>query len=189
MLRKLAVLAVVLAVTAAPALAVQATTQITLNMPSLVILYYRSSVTFNVTDTDLAGVLLTGANPNNEGPVILAGLGGDANVTGADYSAGAVTTTVTNFWGVRSIAPVGDQTQVTVSFSPANLSNGTDTITMNNALTDLAGVGGFASNQAVFAPTGMALQLGDVRFDLDLSGMASPGSYTGGGILIDAVNI
>ena len=189
MLKKFSVLTLLLALTAAPALAVQATTQVTLNMPSLVILYYRSSVTFNVADTDLAGVLLTGANPNNEGAAVIAGLGGDAGVTGADYSAGAVTSTVTNFWGVRSIAPGGQNTRVTVSFSPASLSNGTDNITMSNALTDLAGVGGFAASNVVFPPTGMGLQLGDVRFDLDLSTMASPGSYTGGGILIDAVNI
>lgn len=190
MLRKLCILAVLCVVTAAPAMAVQATTQINMNMPSLLILYYRSSVTFDITAGNLSGVLLTGSNPSDEGAVTISGLSGDAGVAGTDFSASSATATVQNFWGVRSIAnPATVNTQVTVSISSANLSNTIDTITMSNIATDLAGVGGFAASNVIFPPTGLSLQLGDVQFDVDLSGVTSPGAYTGGSILIDAVNI
>lgn len=188
MIRKLVVFLVLVAVTAAPALAVQATTQINMDMPSLVILYYRNTVTFNVADTDLAGVMLTGANPSDEGATTVNGFGGDAGVAGTDFSSSA-TATVQNFWGVRSFAPAAQSTQVTVTISTATLSNGGSTITLSNPLTDLAGVGGFGSNVVSFPPTGATLQLGDVQFDVDMSAMTTTGSHTGGAILIDAVNI
>lgn len=190
MLRKICVLAALFVMTAAPVLAVQATTQINMNMPSLLILYYRSSVTFNISASNLSGVMLTGSNPSDEGSVSISGLSGDAGVAGTDFSPSSATATVQNFWGVRSIAnPATQNTQVTVSISGANLSNTVDTITMSNIATDLAGVGTFAADNVTFPPTGLTLQLGDVQFDVDLSGVSSPGSYTGGSILIDAVVI
>lgn len=189
MIRKLVVFVLLAAVTSAPALAVQATTQISMDMPSLVILYYRGSVAFNVADTDLSGVLLTGLNPNDEGPVAVNGFGGDAGVSGADFSAGAATATVQNFWGVRSFHGAGQNTQVTVSVTGNTLSNGGSTITISNPRTDLAGVGGFPGASVVFPATGFALQLGDVQFDVDMTAMTVAGNHTGGTILIDAVNL
>lgn len=190
MIRKLVVVVLLAAVTSVPALAVQATTQISMDMPSLVILYYRDSVAFNVADTDLGGALLTGLNPNNEGPVTINGFGGDAGVTGADFSpTGVATATVQNFWGVRSFHGAAQNTQVTVSVSSGTLSNGGSTITINNPRTDLAGAGGFAAASIIFPATGFALQLGDVQFDVDMSAMTAAGNHTGGSILIDAVNL
>ena len=186
MLRRVFVFALLAALTVALALAVQATTQINLNMPSLIILYFRSAVNFTVADTDLSGTMLSGANPNNEAAAAVAGFGGDAGVTGADFSSTA-TATVQNFWGVRSFAGAGASTRVTVSVSSATLSNGASTITLSNPRTDLAGVGTFAADNIVFPPTGFALQLGDIQFDSDMSSMTLPGNHTGGAILIDAV--
>ena len=76
----------------------------------------------------------------------------------------------------------------TLSLSTPTMTNGGDSITMSNIATDLAGVGTFAADNVVFPPTGLALQLGDVQFDVDLSLVGGAGSYTGGAILIDAVN-
>jgi hypothetical protein len=186
MLRKAFVFILLAALAAVPALAVQATTQINLDMPSLVILYFRSAVNFTVADTDLSGAMLAGANPNTENAAAVNGFGGDAGVTGADFSTTA-TATVQNFWGVRSFAGVGSNTRVTVSVSSATLNNGASAITLSNPRTDLAGAGTFAADNIVFLPTGFALQLGDLQFDADMSAMTLPGNHTGGAILIDAV--
>ena len=194
MTRKLIVLAL-LAMAALPAMAqTTATTNVNMNLPSFVFLYYRGTVTFNLTEANLATALMGGGNPFDEGATSIASLTGDAGVTAASYNdPAALVATVTNFWAVRSLATAPLNTQVSVSFPVGGdtLSNGTDTITLANVETDTSG-GGFGSSSVSFPPTGLAIgafQLGDVQFDVDMSAVSTDGSYTGGAITISAQNL
>ena len=176
------------AVAATPNLA-QVQTDITMTMPGLVVLYYRTEVTFDVDAGTLGG--LVNAVPA-EGTTSITGLSGNAGVTGNGFDAiDSLTATVSNFWAVRSIGP--NNTEVTVSVSDGTLNPvGTGEILIANPLTRLSGAGAFASDVVDFAPTGFgagSAQLGDVQFDVDLSGVEDSGDYTGGEITIDAVNL
>ena len=201
MIRKITVLTLfvaALALIAAPAQAQSAsqsaTATVNINMPSFLVLYYRSSVTFDLTEAQLAALVGHATNTVDEGSVAgLAAFNDDAGVSGAGFTApSALTGTLTNFWGVRSVAPSSENTTVTVSVTNGNVVNGASTILLSNAQTRLSGAGAFASNSVTFAPTGLgagSLQLGDVQFDVDMSGAAISGAYIGGTIQVTAQNI
>lgn len=193
--RKLFVLALfALAVAAAPTMAQQtAQTQVNMNMPSFVVLYYRNAVTFDISEAQLASLVGHASGTVDEGSTTLNDFSGDAGVTGSGFTEpSSLSGTVTNFWGVRSIGAPGEQTQVSVSVTTGTISNGTDTIAISNALTRTAGGGAFSASSVTFAPTGLGagnIQLGDVQFDVDLSGVSSSGAYTGGVVEVTAQNI
>lgn len=187
---------------AAPAAAqTTATTNVSINIPSFVMLYYRADVSFDVGDSVMAALIGEGSNPADEGGTTVAfdsSFAADAGVSGTatGFTAlGSATATVSNFWGVRSLAPVGGSTQVSVSFPSGGdtLSNSTDSITLTGLETDVSG-GSFGGASVSFGPTGLGglpggLQLGDVRFNVNLGGVSTSGSYTGGQIEVTAQNI
>lgn len=193
--RKLVALVVfVLAMATVPAMAQQtAQTQINMNMPSFVVLYYRNAVTFDVSEAQLASLVGHAAGTVDEGTVTLNDFTGDAGVVGSGFNEPtSLSGTVTNFWGVRSIGAPGEQTQVSVAVTTGAISNGTDTINISNPLTRTAGGGAFTASSVTFAPTGLGaanIQLGDVQFDIDLTGVSSAGAYTGGVVEVTAENI
>ena len=205
MLRKLMVLGIFAAAAlaiAAPAQAqtITSQTQVSINVQPFVILYFRNSVQFDVTDAQLAALIGASANPVNEGDATGLTLsetpGADAGVTGAGFTApSGLKGTVNNFWGVRSVgdASLTGETQVSVSITTGTLTNpSADTIAIANAVTKLSADAAFAGSQVQFPATGLgaaSLQLGDVQFDVDMTNVSTSGNYTGGVIEVVAQNI
>ena len=207
MYRKLLTLALFVAAaslvaTPAAAQAAQGTTDITIRMPSFVILYYQGSVELrpdNATVAALAGATATEIDEADSVPIL--DFTGSANVDGDGTAIGNATATLTNFWAVRSLAAPGPGTGTTVTVSfptvPAGsdtLTNGTASMVMSNLDTRAPGSIDATFNgdgSSSFDATGLglgALQLGDVRFEVDLTNATFSGDYTTGAIQIDAVN-
>jgi hypothetical protein len=199
MFRKLtafALFTVGIALLALPAQAASGTTSISINLPSFVMLYYRSSVTFLPSDATMTALIGEAANPADLGNIDLTAFTDDAAVDGdgSGYTGlTSVTATVSNFWAVRSLAPSGGLTEVSVAWSGGStLTNpNSDTMALSNLETQASGGTWGASD--TFTPTGLgpltSATQGDVRFDVDLSNAATSGNYSGASILITALNI
>lgn len=191
-----AILVLVLAAAATPTMAqTTATTNVQMNMPSLLILYYQGTITFNISQADMdaiiggSGAINEGIDPN------IAGFSGNGGITGNPagnpFTAPASQQAeVTTFWGVRSMAPV--QTQVTVSITGGTMTNGTSQILISNEETRLTGDPWAGLTTVLFPPTGMGaanMQTGDVRFDVDLTNADLQGLYTGATVEVQALNL
>jgi len=191
-MKKVLLLVLLAAVASAPVMAITASTEIRINMPSMVILYYRDQVTFDVSDSQLAALVGVSPNPYDEGTATGSGMTIDAGVAGTTYtSPSSVTGTINNFWAVRSIGAPTESTEVTVSIPTPSMSNGTDTITLSSPLIRLT-AGSFSGTVVSFGPTGFggsAAQLGDVQFTVDMSGATTSGMYDGAFVMISAVNV
>jgi len=193
----LALFTVGVALIAVPAQAqTSGTTSVSINLPSFVMLYYRSSVNIQATDATMTGLIGEAANPADLGNINLADFVDDAQVDGS--SSGytgltAVTATISNFWAVRSLAPSGGQTEVSVIWSGgvSTLTNpDSDTLALSNLETQASGGTWGASD--TFPPTGLGAvnaTQGDVRFDVDFSNADPSGNYTGASIVITAQHI
>ncbi|MCP3979328.1 MAG: hypothetical protein GY716_08370 [bacterium] len=189
-MKRLLVVLLMLATAAAPALAASAATSIQFDVPSIVILYYHGTINFDISEAALASAL-AGGTEVDEGTLTLNGLSGSGNLTATPFNnPAALTASVDNFWAVRSISRVAEQTQVSVSLSTSTLSNGAGgTITINNPLTDLNGVAPTGSSVS-FGATGLStFASGDLAVNVDMSGVNNAGLYAGGSIVITAVNL
>jgi len=193
MLRKLVLFALLgLACAAAPAVA-QVQTSVNMDMPGFVILYYRSSVTFNIDQTELSSALAPTANGGAAPPVTTL-LGGDVGVTGAAINdPSTLLGRVTSFWAVRSVgSALGTQVNVSVTGSTLAHSSGLAGVEIDiaNAGTRVNGSGAPFGASVTFPSTGLGtVVVGDVEFDVDLSGVSRSGSYAGGEIEIEALNL
>lgn len=198
-MRKYVLLALLtVAVAFVPTMAQQTSdTTVNMTMPSFLILYFRPAVTFNIQATDLES--LYGNGPVSEGGSISAnGFDIDATVDGG-VTAGTFPTTdpkgiVRNFWAVRSISANG--TQVSVSITDGAIDHATvagATIGISNPETQSTNLDPQTWATSVsFNSTGLgagAVELGDVRFDVDMSGATVDGSYTGGTVRVTAQNL
>ena len=172
------------------------TTSVSIDLPSFVMLYYRSSITIVPSDATLTALIGEAANPADLGNTNLTAFTDDALVDGSSTGFTAltsVTATISNFWAVRSLAPSGSSTQVDVAWSAGitTLTNpDLDTISLSNLETQAAG--GTWGALDSFPPTGLGAgnaTQGNVRFDVDLSVAATSGSYTGASIIVTAQNI
>jgi hypothetical protein len=190
-----AILVLGLAAAATPTMAQTATTNVQMRMPSLLILYYQGTVTFDISQADMdtivggSGLVDENVDPN------IAGFSGDAGITGNPAGnpftpVGSEQAEVTTFWGVRSMAT--NQTQVTVSIASGTMTNGASQIVISNEETRLNGDPWAGLTTVLFPPTGMGvgnMQTGDVRFDVDLTNAGLEGLYTGATIDIVATNM
>ena len=188
----LAILIMGLAAAATPTMAqTTATTNVQMNMPSMLILYYQGTVTFNISQADMNAIVGASGAINEAVDPNIAGFSGDAGLNGTPFTpVGPEQAEVTTFWGVRSMATT--QTEVTVAITGDTLTNGTSSIVISNPETRLNGNGWPGVLTVAFPPTGMGvgnMQTGDVRFDVDLTGAGFEGLYTGATIQISAVNL
>lgn len=172
------------------------TTAVSINLPSFVMLYYRSSISIVPSDATMAGLINEAANPADLGNINLTDFTDDALVDGdsSGYVAlNSVTATISNFWAVRSLAPAGGTTQVGVAWSGgvSTLTNpDLDTMALSNLETQ-TGAGAWGAT-ASFPPTGLgavAATQGNVRFDVDLTAAATSGNYSGASIIVTAQNL
>ena len=198
-MRKIVLFALLtVAVAAVPSMAQQqADTTVNMTMPSFLILYFRPAVTFNIQASDLESIY--GNGPLSEGGSSSGnGFDIDATVDGG-VSSGSFPTTdptgvVRNFWAVRSISTNG--TQVDVSITDGAIDHATvagASIGISNAETQSTNLDPQTWASSIsFNSTGLgsgAVELGDVRFDVDLSGATVDGSYTGGTVRVTAQNL
>lgn len=176
-MKRAMLLAVLLALLAAPMAFAQATgnTSIYVQFPRIAILYYRSSITLQPSASDLI-TAFAGSNPVNTGAqtittftAALGSLEGDA-VTPATPFTTNVLTTINNFYQVRA----NYRFEVTVSITDGILqgdgTTGSGNILMSNVATELNDSGTWAATVQQPNPGGLGtVHKGDVRFDLDFS--------------------
>ena len=192
----LAILVLGLAAVATPTMAqTTATTNVQMNMPSMLILYYQGTVTFNIAQADMDSIVGGSGAFNEAVDPNIAGFTGDAGITGDPAGnpftpVGSEQAEVTTFWGVRSMATL--ETQVTVAITSGTMTNAGSQIVISNEETRLSGDAWGGLTVVSFPPTGMGvgnMQTGDVRFDVDLTNAGLQGLYTGATIEIQALNL
>ena len=167
-----------------------------ITIPSVMILYCFTGVNVNVSATDLAtvagaasGAVTTGTAPTVSITPTTGSI--DATLTGlntAGTNLSSVTLTLNDVCAYRAI---GTDVDVTLpggaSFSGTLSDGGTSAITMSNPLVQVAS-SGFASSQSGVAASGLGTPVSiDLRATLDLSGVTSAASHTGGLITVQAV--
>lgn len=156
-------------------------TDVDINFPNIVILNYPSSLTIDFTATDpledandegsLTPAAVTLASP----ATIAAGLTPTAGTLNIPNS---VAVTVEDVWAVRGLSDDGDIT-VAATIDTASATNSTSTATISG----LEVVDGATSGASIDVPSpGFALSnavIGDITFDLDISGVTVAGIHTG----------
>lgn len=154
-------------------------TDVTVNFPDIIILHYPNSLTLNFTASD--------ANIDEGGLSATDALGAtaslDANIipliAGDTYDTDTVAATVSNVWAVRGITASGS-IDVAVNLDAATASNGTSDAVMSALQVQTASVAAGDPIQ-VAAPGLRAVNatVGDIVFDLDISGVTASGDHTG----------
>lgn len=170
-----------------PVAAVSGTTDITINVPDIIILHYYSALTLDFDDLNQA---LDEGTPTL-GPVALAanvtfagGLAATLDSTYETLPGGVMTVTIEDAWAVRALTSLGNVT-VSTSLDVADATNtAASTVTLGSLQVDSPNdtdSGTFGTTSEFSAP-GMAkptAEVGDVRFTLDISGATLPGAHTG----------
>lgn len=182
----------------APTATAQATgnMNVSVDIPSLVILWYYGDVNVDISAADLAGVLVSGASGNaavNLGaaldqPAFTPDLAINPTLDGDPTSVGLE---LRNTWAVLSIGRGGGGgTEVSVTLTNDTLTGPVgNTLTLANVRAQSPSSGG-AGSTINFPPTGFTgRETGDVLVDLDLSQASVEGAYTGGQITITATNL
>ena len=200
MFRKILVLTLFIAGTAilATPAAAQANgaTNISIDLPSMVILYYRTSVELAPTEAVMQTLIGEGSDSISGAGVTLTDFSGDATIDGSEGGYTAPTTvqaTIDNFWAVRSLG--SGNTTVAVAWNSgtptATLTNpGSDTIDLT-ALQTQAATGGTWGASDSFPSTGLGAggpMQGDVRFTVDLTAADTAGVYGGASVMITATS-
>ena len=200
MFRKLLVLTLFIAgsaIIATPAAAATGATNISIDLPSMVILYYRTAVELAPTEAVMQTLLGEAGSSVSGGGVTLTDFSGDATVDGTEGSYTAPTTvlaTIDNFWAVRSLG--SGNTTVDVAWNTATptatLTNpNSDTIDLTVLQTQAATGGTWGASDS-FPSTGLGAggpMQGDVRFTVDLTGADTAGVYAGASVVITATSI
>ena len=165
--------------------AVSGTTAVTVNAPDIIILHYYSALTLDFAALNEA---LDEGTPTLGTPALAANVsfagGLTATVNSTYETAGVMTVTVTDAWGVRALTNLGNVTVTGVLDTAAATNTAASTVTLgaleigdSTSTTYNAGATGIQ-----FVAPGMAkagAYIGDVRFTLDISGATLPGAHTG----------
>jgi len=177
---------------AAPAAAqVSGQTNISIDFPPLIILYYYGTMNITLTAADLEGVFSGGTNPVNRGIASSTnGLSPNLNIDASLASPGGTATAtldLVNSWAVRAIATSAQSIQVGITIDTATLTlSGSDQITMSNGQVCQNG-GASCGATTSFAPTGLGnAEIGDIMLDLDFTNATHSGTYSGGQFTITA---
>jgi hypothetical protein len=150
-------------------------TDVTINFPNIIILYYIDALTLNFNPAIDQAVNEGGAADTQP---LATPAAFDAGLTpGSSGIPGSIAVTVEDVWAVRGITASG-QITVNPQIDVANATNGSSTATMSN-LQVQSGTTGPADPISITAPGFGNAVLGDIVFDLDISGVTSAGSHTG----------
>lgn len=195
------VVVVALLVPAVPAQAATGTTNVSVSINPLIILYYYSNASVDLSSADLATVFgLASADSSvataTMGTPTVVPAAGSATVTPgtaltstppASTSANIV---LLNNWGVRSIGNGTTNTQVAVAVGTSTLTRaGGGTMTIGSVGTRLSGGGAFGAN-VNWAPLGLGnVQYGDVQVPINFTGGTLAGTYSGGTYVITASSL
>ncbi len=187
-MKKLLITSALLAGLAAPlhsATAATGLTDVSVNLPNIIILHYLDSValTFTATaDTSVVETNVTGSGPL--GALTVAGglTTGSLSVAGIDsVNLSAVPVTINNAYAIRGLSASGDASVSNV-ITTADATKGGSTVTLSNPGVSAATItlGGLGGANAVF---------GNVTFDVDLSAATESGNHTGAQYTITAAGI
>jgi hypothetical protein len=174
---------------AAPASAqVSATSDIAIQVPSIVILYYYPTINVGLSQAALLTALTGGTNPISMGAISPAagGFSQDLNIVPTDLNIDPTATVLEldNAWAVRSIHANNVQVSIALTSDTLSFGGGSSTIVMSN---EQVGVGGtWGSSVAFPAPGIQNYTTGDVRLSLDFTNATESGNYTGGQFEITA---
>lgn len=177
---------------------VSGTTDVDITLNPLIILFYFGNVDVTISDTDLAGVVLSpNTNPVDEGTAPVSGFSDNLGVDGTTNftSPTTVNLDLLSSWAVRAVGN-GNDVRVSVnttcggcdttlehSTTPAN------TIDITGVQIDTSG-GAFGSSQVDITPAGLGTAIvGDIRVILDLTGAGLSGVYEDGVFEISAVSL
>lgn len=166
----------------APVNAATGTTNIGVTINEFVVLYYFDKISFSLTAADLVQHIDSNAaaDPANSvedlGEKILGSLSltagvvsGDAAISITDPTPGAIAVTIADAWAVSSV----DDGSLSIAVSNAGgLVKGGEVITTT-------GVG----TNTVIGTAGLNIQKGDIKFNMDISSVASGGEYVGAFII------
>lgn len=186
---------VALLMAAAPATAqVTGQTDISIDFPPLIILYYYSDVTVTISASDLAGFVISGwdgTSAIDQGSQTGSGFEPDLTVpTATDGSLSAALLALRNMWGIRAVGDNGDITVSTALVTGSETLTGSNggTITMGDTIgLRLSGDTGAGVTPVDFTPQGLGtVQFGDVVIPLNLQDAAQGGLYQGGQFTISA---
>ncbi|MCW8962168.1 MAG: hypothetical protein OQL16_00130 [Gammaproteobacteria bacterium] len=165
-------------------------TSISVTIPDIIILHYVSSLSITFTGAGLDTQDDEGAATGFSGAfaATVAAVGGlttgtlDSD-TAFDTTGGIATVTVSDAWAVRGVTSTGD-IRVSGTISDASANNVASIVTLSNILLDSANdATSFADANSDFTAPGMAkpnAELGDVRFDVDISAVTLTGAHTTG---------
>jgi hypothetical protein len=175
---------------------ISGTTDIEIDFPPLLILFYYSTVDLTISAANLqAAVLTPNVNPVDRGTFngVTSGFTEDLAIDSSTNFSSTVTLTLNNAWAVRSVGPLLGQVQIDLDF-PVNTLTHTgvpaNTIGLGNILTtEDAGPSGPA-NPVVFDHQGLGNPVtGDITIDLNLSNAGLSGTYNGGSYRVTATSI
>ena len=194
-LKRIAVSGVVLSMASvASAASISGSTDFRVTLPEILVLYHWDDAHLTLTD-----IATTPDNDSDTGREIsdttahdlTASLGsgpytitGDVATTAPSNALNTVAVTLKNSWAVRSLSN-GNVSLALTNPNPTlkNVTDNSVTITTSNATlaSTSNGVGG--SNSAnMTIPSGWAPVMGDINFNLDLSGANKPGEYNTRGV-------
>jgi hypothetical protein len=167
-------------------------TDIEIDFPPLIILFYFSTVDLTISAANLEAAVLSVANPVDRGTYAGTSFTENLNVdTAADFTTD-VTLTLNDAWGIRSVGAVGGSVQVDMTIQSSTLTHtvdGTATIELSNISTTES-VGATSGATVTFAHQGLGTPVtGDVTMDADLGGASVSGTYNGGTYRVTATAI
>jgi|KNS7NT10metaT_FD_contig_51_1017930_length_664_multi_6_in_0_out_0_1 hypothetical protein len=165
-------------------------TDVTFNLPGIVILHYASDITVQIPASYFGGA---DQAFDDSAPKTLTGLTVNAavDVSGgpADALINAATATIQNAWAVRSLSSTGNS-QVAITLDTATATGTAGSITVSNPQVSADG-STFGANASFTSPGLLSsnAEFGDVSLDLDMSAATSAGDFTGAQYTVEATNI
>ena len=163
---------------------VTGTTDIDIDFPPLLILFYYSNVDLTISAANLEAVVLSVANPvdrgtHNTGTSFTTDLAIDSST---NFNS-TVTLTLQNAWAIRSVGNAGTQVQVTVALTDDTLlhsGGGGESLVLSNIQTTES-VGATSGAVVTFAHQGLGTAVtGDISMDVSLANAGLAGSYEDG---------
>lgn len=180
LLKKALVSAAAAAAVGTSAFAASGQTDVSFNFPNIVILHYVSDVTFDVPASAFgsdsiadssAKTLSSFTSPDT--------VGGDATVSVTAATAlDAYKGVIQNAWAVRGLAGAAG-IDVSITINTADATNGSSTVTISNATVDDGTNSGASITIASPGLSAANAHYGDVKFDIDFSGVTAPGTHSG----------
>jgi len=180
------------------------TVNVSVDFPSLVILYYFSDIDVTITEPVLASYLTDGAGDAiNESSVAVSASHTSPATLFDDFDAAMSPTPLVNSisdvfvplqnaWAVRSIGrPGGTNTQVDIqSVTPSLTGSNGGAMNLDGVTLRPSGGVGIGSATVSFLPAGLLNpQMGDIVLELDITGATTEGSYTGASFILRAQNL